>query len=71
MGKTHPRPDGGDFVRGDTKPMPDRGTGTGFNGDSYGASVKPDAINRQGGMGNAAKSDSPDEKPGCMNRKGC
>lgn len=70
MGKNHPRPDGGDFVRGDTAAMPDRGTRTGFNGDSYGANVSPDATNRQGGMGNATKSNAPEEKAGCNNKKG-
>lgn len=39
---------GNDDVRGDSKPMPDKGTGTGFNGDTYGADVSGDATNTQG-----------------------
>jgi len=43
-------------IQGDTKPLPDRGVTTGVT-DTYGADLSGDAINRQGGMGNAAKSD--------------
>jgi hypothetical protein len=55
MSEANYRPSGD--LQGDTKAMPDRGTGTGMDGDSYGASLSPDAINRTGGMGGAAKSD--------------
>jgi hypothetical protein len=41
-------PDGSGVVMGDTKGMPDRGTGTGMNGDTYGASLNTDATNSQG-----------------------
>ena len=32
-------------LQGDTKAMPDRGTGTGLNGDTYGADISGDACN--------------------------
>lgn len=32
-------------LQGDTKPMPDRGTRTGLNGDTYGADIGVDACN--------------------------
>lgn len=44
-------------LQGDTKAMPDRGTGTGLNGDTYGASIDVGATNSTGKMGGAAKSD--------------
>jgi hypothetical protein len=44
--------------------MPDRGTGTGMAGDTYGADLSQSAINRQGGMGKSAKSDYCDARPG-------
>lgn len=72
MGTNHPRPTGN--IRdgnGDLPGLPDRGTGTGLNGDTYGADISPTAINRQGGIAGATKSHAPDEKPGCNNRKGC
>lgn len=31
--------------------LPDRGTGTGLNGDTYGADLSVDATNAMGGMG--------------------
>lgn len=48
-------------LQGDTKPMPDRGTGTGLNGDTYGADISGNATNRLGGLGNATRSDAPFE----------
>ena len=42
-------------LQGDTRDMPDRGTSTGVT-DTYGANLS--GINRKGGLGNAAKSDS-------------
>ena len=71
MGKNFPRPDGSGVVQGDSASMPDRGTSTGFNGDTYGADVSQSAINRQGGISGTSKSHDPDERPGCNNRKGC
>jgi hypothetical protein len=71
MGKNFPRPDGSGVVQGDDKAMPDRGTSTGFNGDTYGADTSQSAINRQGGISGACKSDAPDTEPGCNNLKGC
>lgn len=71
MSKTFPRPDGSGVVQGDSGAMPDRGTSTGFNGDTYGADVSQGATNRQGSITGATKSHSPDEIPGCNNRKGC
>lgn len=44
-------------LQGDTKPMPDRGTGTGLNGDTYGADIGQDATNVEGRIGSASKSD--------------
>lgn len=69
MGKNFPRPTG--QIQGDDKAMPDRGTGTGFNGDNYGADTSQSATNRQGGISGATKSHAPDEVAGCNNRKGC
>lgn len=69
MGKNHPRPTG--ELQGDDGAMPNRGTGTGFNGDNYGADTSQEAINRQGGISGSTKSHSPDERPGCNNRRGC
>jgi len=40
--------------------MPDRGTSTGLNGDTYGADLSGDATNRQGGLGSKTKSDAMD-----------
>lgn len=71
MGKNFPRPDGSDQVRGDSGAMPDRGTKTGFNGDTYDADCSQSAINRKGGISGATQSDAADEMPGCNNKKGC
>ena len=46
MGTIHPRPNG--QVQGDDRPLPDRSTRTGLNGDTYGADLSPSATNRQG-----------------------
>jgi hypothetical protein len=55
-------------LQGDSKPMPDRGTGTGMtpNQQLGGMSTDRDAVNRMGGMGGAAKSDAADC---CMPKK--
>jgi hypothetical protein len=47
-------------LQGDTKGMPDRGTSTGMNGDSYDADLGQDSTNRIVGIGGATKSDSED-----------
>lgn len=70
MGKNFPRPDDSGVVRGDSGAMPDRGTKTGMNGDTYGADLSTNATNRQGSI-SGAKSDAWDEKPGCNNKEGC
>lgn len=57
MSETNYRPNG--ELQGDTKAMPNRGTKTGLNGDTYGADLSPDATNRNGSMGGATKSDDP------------
>lgn len=45
-------------VKGDNKGVPDRGTSTGMNGDSYDADLNIDATNRTGKI-SGTKSDSP------------
>lgn len=47
-------------LQGDKKPMPDRGTGTGMNGDTYGADISGDATNSMDRIGGATKSDGKD-----------
>ena len=72
MGTNHPRPTGN--IRdgnGDLGALPDRGTGTGFNGDNYGADTSQSAINRVSGITANTQSHSADERPGCQNKKGC
>lgn len=63
------RPNGS--LQGDDRPMPNRGTGTGMNGDTYGADLSDKATNRQGSITNHTKSNAPDEMPGCNNKEGC
>jgi|GEM_PF-6670308 hypothetical protein len=48
-------------LQGDTKAMPDRGTRTGMNGDTYGASLDQGATNSHGKLGGATKSDAWDQ----------
>lgn len=55
MSECNYRPTG--ELQGDTKAMPDRGTTTGMNGDTYGADIGADSINRVGGIGSTSKSD--------------
>lgn len=50
-----------DTVRGDTTTMPDRGTSTGMNGDSYGADLSQDSTNGMGSITGSTKSDPMDE----------
>lgn len=45
-------------IKGDAKGMPDKGTHTGLNGDSYDADLNTDATNRMGKV-SGTKSDSP------------
>lgn len=47
-------------LQGDTRAMPDRGISTGVT-DTYGADLSSDSTNRQGSLGNAAKSDKMDK----------
>ncbi len=46
-------------VKGDGKGMPDKGTKTGLNGDTYGAAINVDATNSVGKITGATKSDAP------------
>jgi hypothetical protein len=48
-------------LMGDSAPMPDRGTSVGMAGDSYGADLSQDAINRAGSLTASSKSDPMDE----------
>jgi hypothetical protein len=61
MSDTNNRPNKDGSIRGDTNDLPDRGTSTGMNPGADpvtdGMSTEPEAINRAGGMGDAAKSD--------------
>ena len=69
MGKNFPRPDGSGVVQGDDRAMPDRGTSTGLNGDTYGADTSPTAINRMGGIKSHTQSHDYGMKPGKHNQK--
>lgn len=45
-------------LQGDTRSMPDRGTGTGMGrAESMGMSIERDATNRRGGISGSTKSD--------------
>lgn len=46
-------------LQGDTKPMPDRGTTTGLQGDTYGADLGCDATNGLGSITSTSRSDAP------------
>lgn len=46
-------------VKGDKKPLPDKGTATGSNGDAYGADLSVDATNSMGQISGDTKSDAP------------
>lgn len=48
---------GNDDVRGDSTPMPDRGTGTAMTGDTMGCDTNVDATNPCGKITGATKSD--------------
>jgi hypothetical protein len=45
------KPDGSGNVQGDSKGMPDKGTSTGMNGDTYGAGLGVDDTNSMGKVG--------------------
>jgi hypothetical protein len=47
-------------LQGDDKTVSDKGTSTGFNGDTYGADTSQTATNRIGSITGATKSDQPD-----------
>jgi hypothetical protein len=57
--KVFPRPTG--ELQGDNKAMPDRGTSTGMNGDTYGASLDQGATNNRGAIAGHTKSDAWDK----------
>ena len=48
--------------------LPDRGSRTGFNGNTYGADTSPTATNRKGGITGATQSYSPETRPGKNNQ---
>jgi hypothetical protein len=49
MSDTNNRPNKDCSLRGENVgPLPDKGVGTGMNGDTYGASLGEDATNRMG-----------------------
>lgn len=50
-------------LQGDTKGMPDRGTSTGLNGDTYGADISGDATNSMGGMSDTGSDDMSCDMP--------
>lgn len=58
MSESNYRPSG--ELQGDTKAMPNRGTKTGMNGDTYGADLSGDATNRIGSIKSNTKSDHAD-----------
>jgi hypothetical protein len=67
MSDTNNRPTHDNFtVRGDTKPMPDKGTSTGMNGDSYGANLSQEALNSKGTFDACS-----DPMDATMNHKAC
>jgi hypothetical protein len=66
MSDTNNRPNKDGTLRGDSKGISDRGTKTGLNGDTYGASLDRDATNSQGSFD--AGSNAVNEKPGCNNK---
>lgn len=66
MSDTNNRPNKDGSLRGDARNMPDRGTRTGLNGDTYGASLERDATNSRGSFD--AGSDPVNEKPGRNNK---
>lgn len=68
MNKNFPRPTG--RLQGDDRPMPDRGTGSGLNGDTYGADVSQSATNTHGKMGGATRSHAPESCAGSNNKMG-
>ncbi len=70
MGKNFPRPNG--QIQGDDRPLPDRGTRTGCQGDNgdYGADVAQSATNRLGSIKSTSQSHAPDARPGKHNQ-GC
>lgn len=52
-------------VKGDGKGLPDKGTATGLNGDSYDADLSGDATNRKGRISGSTQSDAAfDNLPG-------
>ena len=60
MDKNQYMPNG--ILQGDDKAMPDRGTGTGMNGDAYGADLGQDASNAMGSINSDTQSD-PEGQP--------
>lgn len=64
MSETNNRPNRDGSLRGDSKAVPDRGTTTGMNGDSYGASLGRDATNKKGSAHSA-----PNPPGQCVNKE--
>lgn len=67
MSDTNNRPNKDGSLRGDSKSISDRGTKTGLNGDTYGASLDRDACNCITENLNA-KSDPVNQVPGRNNK---
>ena len=67
MGTVFPRPTG-ELQGENVSDLPDRGTGTGFNGDNYGANVAGDATNRIGSISSDTQSHDADARPGVHNQ---
>lgn len=68
MSESNYIPDGSGVVMGDTKPMPDRGTGTGMTGVNTvtdGRSLDSDAINRIGGISGTGSDPMDMDMPCC------
>lgn len=64
MSDSNYRPDGSGVVMGDTKAMPDQGTGTGLTGydpQLDGTSIDLNATNSMGSISGATGSDAPGE----------
>lgn len=63
MSNTNYHPSG--ELQGDSKGMPDKGTGTGLNGDTYGADISGDSTNNLGKAGGTGS----DPRDAVMNHK--
>ena len=67
MGTVFPRPTG-ELQGENVGNLPNRGTGTGLNGDTYGANLTDDATNRICGISSDTQSHDADARPGVHNQ---